>query len=372
MRENEILYTMGLNRIDGIGLINAKRLIEYAGSATALFEQPDLLYDKNVGIPERIIKALRSDRNWMDDCRRELDFVENNGIQCLLYHDADYPSRLRECNDAPIILYFKGNSNLNSLHILNIVGTRQATSYGTGICQTFVKELSELCPDTLIISGLAYGIDIAAHRAALDNGLPTIGVLAHGLDRLYPSVHRQTAVRMSQQGGLLTEFPTGTNPDRQNFLQRNRIVAGMADATIVVESASHGGALVTADLAFGYNRDCFAFPGRSIDKYSEGCNRLIATNKAQLILSASDFVKAIRWDTPMHLPPATQRELFPELTPDETTIVSLLQENQEGIQLNTLALESGYPIPRLTGILFDLEFKGLIRLQAGGVYQLIC
>lgn len=182
---------------------------------------------------------------------------------------------MRECDDAPLALFYRGNADLNTLHIINIVGTRHATPYGQDICTRFLADLSALYPDTLIVSGLAYGIDIHAHRAALQNHFKTIGVLAHGLDRIYPAEHRKTAVSMLEQGGLLTEFTSGTNPDRQNFVKRNRIVAGMSDATVVIESAAKGGALITAELAESYHRDCFAFPGRCNDEYSIGCNNLI-------------------------------------------------------------------------------------------------
>jgi DNA processing protein len=224
----------------------------------------------------------------------------------------------------------------------------------------------------LIVSGLAYGIDIHAHRAALQNGFNTVGVLAHGLDRIYPSAHRNTAIEMMQHGGLLTEFMSGTNPDRQNFVKRNRIVAGMSDATIVVESARKGGALITAELAESYHRDCFAFPGRINDEFSSGCNELIRNNRATLITSAEDVVNAMNWTSMESMKQkGIQRQLFPDLSEEEQCIVGLLQKNPEGIQINTLVVEADIPINRMSALLFELEMKGVVRAMAGGVYRII-
>ena len=229
------------------------------GSAADVFRFRQELPERLPGVNNRVVEALDCPQALVR-AGEEYEFAEKNHIQCLTLVDERYPSRLRECDDAPIALFFKGNADLNALRIINMVGTRNATEYGKQLCASFHRDLKILCPEVLVVSGLAYGIDIHAHRAALANSLPTIGVLAHGLDRIYPSVHRKTAVDMLQQGGLLTEFLTGTNPDKHNFISRNRIVAGMADATIVVESAAKGGSLITADIAESYHRDCFAFP----------------------------------------------------------------------------------------------------------------
>lgn len=369
MNEEEVFYTMALIRLQRVGLISARLLWETIGSATAIFQKPDEIRDRIPQIPEQVITQIKTDKVLLKACYDEIDFVRRNGIQCLLMGDEAYPSRLRECADAPLLLYYKGNADLNALHTLSMVGTRLGTAYGNQLCETFLKDLSGYCKDVLIVSGLAYGIDIFSHRAALQNGLQTVGVLAHGLDRIYPAAHRQTATRMLEQGGLLTEFPSGTNPDRQNFVQRNRIVAGMCDATLVVESASHGGALITADLAFDYGRDCFAFPGRIGDRFSEGCNRLIASNKAQLIEKADDLVKSMGWDVEVVVPEVIQRELFPELSPEESLIARLLTDEKEGLQLNTLVLHSGIPVHKISALLFELEVKGLVRMMAGGIYQ---
>ena len=278
---------------------------------------------------------------------------------------------MRECDDAPLALFYRGNADLNALHVINMVGTRHATPYGQDICTRFLADLSVLCPNTLIVSGLAYGIDIHAHRAALQNHFKTIGVLAHGLDRIYPAEHRKTAVSMLEQGGLLTEFTSGTNPDRQNFVKRNRIVAGMSDATVVIESAAKGGALITAELAESYHRDCFAFPGRCNDEYSIGCNNLIRKNQAVLITSAEDLVKAMGWESSPKTEKTVQRELFPDLSEEEVRIVKRLGKMPEGLQINTLVIDTNIPVNRMSALLFELEMKGVIRALAGGVYRLI-
>lgn len=293
--EEEQIYSIALTMVPGIGHIGAKHLIDGMGNTVDVFRLRKEIPERIPEVSQRVIEALDCPQAVLR-AEQEYEFIRKNRISCLSFHDEAYPSRLRECEDAPVVLFFKGNADLNSLHILNMVGTRNATDYGTQICASFLRDLKALCSDVLVVSGLAYGIDIHAHREALANELPTVGVLAHGLDRIYPHVHRKTAVDMLEKGGLLTEFLSGTNPDRHNFISRNRIVAGMCDATIVIESAEKGGSLITAELAEGYHRDCFAFPGRMSDEYSKGCNRLIRDNKASLLLSAEDFVQAMGWN----------------------------------------------------------------------------
>lgn len=369
--QDEQIYTLALTRIPGLGLMGAYNLMRTLGSASAIFQQRKNLKELIPEVSDKLIKALDCPEAFQR-AEEELIFAEKNQIQCLTLNDAAYPSRLRECEDAPLALFYRGNTSLNALRIVSIVGTRHATPYGEEICHSFVRDLADLCPDVLIVSGLAYGIDIQAHKAALQHGFPTIGVLAHGLDRIYPAAHRKTAVSMMDQGGLLTEFMSGTNPDRQNFVKRNRIVAGMSDATIVIESAAKGGALITAELTESYHRDCFAFPGRTTDIYSKGCNELIRNNRASLILSAEDFVQAMGWNTSSNQAPQTvQRELFPDLNEEEKRIVCLLQQHSEGIQINLLVVEAYIPINQMSALLFELEMKGVIRALAGGVYRLI-
>jgi DNA processing protein len=269
------------------------------------------------------------------------------------------------------MLYFHGNADLNAEKIISIVGTRNATAYGKETTDQLARDIREMFPECLIVSGLAYGIDIAAHRAALRENLATIGILAHGLDRIYPPAHRNTAAEMIIAGGLLTDFISETNPDRQNFVKRNRIVAGISDCTVVVESAKKGGALITANIADSYNRDIFAYPGKTFDKYSEGCNMLIKGKKAALITSAQDIFQEMNWSDPpetgrIH---AVQRILFPELNPDEQKVMDVLSK-AGSMQLNLLAIELDLPVSRLSVILFELEMNGMLRCKPGGMYSL--
>ena len=369
--EEEQMYSIALTMVPGIGHIGAKHLIDGMGNAVDVFRLRKEIPERIPEVSQRVIEALDCPQAVLR-AEQEYEFIRKNRISCLSFHDEAYPSRLRECEDAPVVLFFKGNADLNSLHILNMVGTRNATDYGTQICASFLRDLKAVCPDVLVVSGLAYGIDIHAHREALANELPTAGVLAHGLDRIYPHVHRKTAVDMLEKGGLLTEFLSGTNPDRHNFISRNRIVAGMCDATIVIESAEKGGSLITAELAEGYHRDCFAFPGRMSDEYSKGCNRLIRDNKASLLLSAEDFVQAMGWNmqTTLSEKVSVQRSLFIELSEEEQKIVAIL-EKLGNLQINSLVVEADIPVNKMTALLFELEMKGVIRVLAGGMYQLL-
>lgn len=361
--KDEQLYSIALTRIPGLGLIGIHKLVDALGSATAVFRNRKDLCELVPGISPKQIKALDCPEAFRR-AEEELLFTETNRIRCLTLTDEDYPSRLRECDDAPLVLYYRGNADLNALKIINIVGTRHATAYGQDICIRFLEELAAMLPEVLVVSGLAYGIDIHAHRAALANHLNTIGVLAHGLDRIYPSAHRKTAIEMLEQGGLLTEFMSGTNPDRQNFVRRNRIVAGMSDATIVVESADKGGALITAGVAGSYHRDCFAFPGRINDEFSAGCNQLIKSNQAALILSAKDFVETMGWSEDKEKTSSTprQRELFPDLSEEEEKVVGLLKSRPDGLQINTLVVDTNIPVNRMSALLFELEMKGVLRV----------
>ena len=297
----------------------------------------------------------------------------SKGITPLPLNSADYPQRLRECPDAPVVLYYMGNGQLNAQRVICIVGTRHCTIYGKDLVAAFVRELSKLCPGILIVSGLAYGVDICAHRNALAEGLPTVGVLAHGLDTIYPSSHRETAAEMLREGGLLTEYPSGTNADKMNFVRRNRIVAGMSDACILVESAEKGGGLITTDIANSYGREVFAFPGHVNAEYSKGCNNLIRDNKAGLITSAADFVKAMGWESDAVLQQAKskgiERQLFPDLTTEEARVVAVLEKTND-LQMNMLSNMSGIGIGQLSSLLFTLEMKGVIKTLAGGVCHL--
>ncbi|MDE6348399.1 MAG: DNA-processing protein DprA [Bacteroides sp.] len=371
MNSDERICSIALTLCPGIGHIGAKRLIESMGSASEVFHRRKELPHLMPGTNPDLVEALGSPTAFAR-AEREMEFVEKNRLACLTLKDEAYPSRLRECEDAPAFLFFKGNADLNRLHVVNLVGTRRATDYGKQFCADFVRDLAALCPDVLVVSGLAYGIDIHAHRAALANHLPTVAVLAHGLDRIYPYVHRKTAIDMLADGGLLTEFLTETTPGRHNFVSRNRIVAGMCDATIVVESAAKGGSLITAELAEGYHRDCFAVPGRTTDAFSMGCNRLIRDNKAALVQSAEDFMQAIGWTASAALskPEGIQRSLFPELTEEEQRVVQLLKQRGD-LHINVLVVEANIPVNRMSALLFELEMKGVIKAMVGGHYHLL-
>lgn len=368
--DEELIALIALCKIPGIGSVGAKNLMNIMGSAVSIFRDRKELTTLIPGASERLVAALNCPEAF-SRAEKELLFAQNNHIDCMSINSPEYPSRLRECDDAPILLYFKGQTDLNASKVINLVGTRNATEYGKQICTRFLKDLKELCPEILIVSGLAYGIDIHAHRNALDNEFDTVGVLAHGLDRIYPSVHRNTAIEMLKHGGLLTEYMSETNPDRSNFIRRNRIIAGMSDATIVVESAAKGGGLITADIAESYHRDCFAFPGRVDDEFSQGCNNLIKLNKAALIQTAEDFIKAMCWDAESQTKSKpVQRQLFPDLTDEEQMIVNLLQEEGDQ-QINTLVVKTNIPVNRINALLFELEMKGVIKVLAGGMYQLL-
>ncbi len=371
MNEEEIIASIALTKIRGLGSTWALRLIRELGDAVSIFEKRKDLKDLIPDLNDKIINLL-DDAEAYGKAAKEYEFVKKNHLYCYTYNDEHYPSRLRECEDAPILLYCQGHADLNKLHMVSMVGTRHCTDYGKTLCLKFLNDLHSILPNLMIVSGLAYGVDINAHRAALSNRIPTVAVLAHGLDRIYPSMHRDTAFEMCGTGGLLTEFPSGTNPDRQNFVMRNRIVAGMCDATIVVESAAKGGSLITADLATGYGRDCFAFPGQVDAPYSSGCNNLIRDNKAALISNAEDFVKLMGWTSNLDGEKACpiQRELFIDLSPEENIIVELLRKEGKS-QINTLVVKSNIPVNKLSSLLFELELKGVVRSMAGSVYQLL-
>ncbi|MCF2644289.1 MULTISPECIES: DNA-processing protein DprA [Prevotellaceae] len=370
----ETLYAVALTRINYFNVATSLQLYRKLGSATNIMEHR---HDIRAVLPDatpRLIKALKDISDAMRRAEKELEFDESHRIKPLVFNDDDYPQRLRECEDAPLVVYYRGTADLNKQRIISVVGTRHCTVYGQEIISKFISQLKELCPDVLVVSGLAYGVDIQAHRNALKNGFETVGVLAHGLDYLYPTAHRDTATEMLKQGGLLTEFMTSTNADKINFVRRNRIIAGTADATIVVESAAHGGGLITADIANSYGREVFAFPGNIGMPYSEGCNNLIRDNKAALITSAEDFVKTMGWEQDAKLKKAREkgieRQMFPELTDDETRIVNTLQHTND-LQANIISVKCGLPISTVASTLFNLELKGIVRLYAGGVYHLI-
>lgn len=371
--DRDTLYIMALTRVPKLNCGQQRMLAEAPGGIAAVYRNR---HDIRAVIPEAsplLGEYLLAMDAVLPRCEEEMAWAERNGIQCIGILDSRYPARLRECCDAPLMLYYRGTSDLNSRRIVSMVGTRNITDYGRQTCERFIRELAELCPDVLVMSGLAYGVDIQCHRQALHNGLETVGVLAHGLDHIYPALHRDTAKEMVLKGGLLTEFMSRTNAEKRFFLQRNRIVAGCADATIVVESASRGGSLTTAEMAQGYGKEVFAFPGRIGDPRSEGCNRLIADNTAALLTCAEDFVKAMGWDgdKELHKKAASgiQQEMFPVLTDEEQLVVKVLRD-KEKLQQNVISVTTGIPAGKLIGLLFAMEMKGIVRMIPGGMYRL--
>ena len=373
MNNNETRNAIALTRVNYFNLAGLAQLYRQLGSATAVIEHRNDLREVLPDASPRLQEAMRNIETHLKVADAEMEYNLRNGIRALSLADDDYPQRLKNCDDAPLVLFYKGTANLNRARVINIVGTRHCTAYGQDLIRRFVSELKSLCPEVLIVSGLAYGVDINAHRQALANRLDTVGVLAHGLDYLYPTRHKQTADEMLAQGGLLTEFLTNTNADKLNFVRRNRIVAGISDACVLVESAAHGGGLITTSIARDYNRDVFAFPGPVGAPYSEGCNNLIRDHKAQLVSSAADFVHALGWETDLKRMQVTrqgiERQLFPQLSNEEQTVVQALERlNDQAI--NQLSLTANIPISRLTVLLFQLEMKGILKLLAGGCYHL--
>ncbi len=371
MSDKEIICTMALAKVKSLSLSNALMLYRSLGSAEAVFDHKNHIQDCIPDATERLVSALNNTDEAMKRAEVEMEFVMKNRIRCLCINDDEYPQRLKECGDAPLCLFYCGTANLNAGHIVSMVGTRKCTEYGKDLCRSFIADLKRYCPNLLVVSGLAYGIDIHAHKAAIENGMDTVGVLAHGLDMIYPSVHRQMAAQMTKQGGLLTEYMSATVPDKGNFVRRNRIIAGVCDATIVVESAVKGGGLITAELAEAYHRDVFAFPGRVYDEYSEGCNRLIKDNKAVLIQSAEDFINAMCWENPLlSKKEPRQQELFVELTEEERMIVETLK-NVDDKPVNHIVVESGIPYSRVSVLMFELEMKGVVVPVGGARYRLL-
>lgn len=309
----------------------------------------------------------------LEHAAQELAWCEKKNIKVLVAGMPDYPQRLLSCNDAPIVLYYLGNADLNARHIISVVGTRQCTPYGKDMIHNMIADLRRMIPDLVVVSGLAYGIDVCAHKEAMAAQLPTVGVVAHGLDTMYPASHRSVAVQMLNNGGLLTEYTSGTKGDRQNFLRRNRIVAGIADCTIVVESMIHGGSLVTARLSADYGREVFTFPGRVGDQASEGCNALIRDHKAQMILSAQNIVETLGWHTAEEMEQqreaGIQTSLFADLSADEQKIADALKEGD--MQVNIISMATGLSISAVSALLFEMEMNGIVKPLAGGAYHLV-
>ena len=368
VNNEELTYKIGISLIPGIGPVTAKKLIAYSGSIEGVFKQSRKSLLKIPGIGERLSKNIL-EKSILDRAEKEKEFIKEFKIKSFFYLDKDYPERLKHCEDAPVMIFQKGKGDLNSSKAISIVGTRNATQTGKEICNKFVEDVSKKHPDTIIISGLAYGIDITAHKAALKNGLKTAAVLGHGLKTLYPSAHRQVAKKIIEQGALVTDFLSHELPERNNFVKRNRIIAGLSDATIVVESGLKGGALITADIANSYNRDVFAFPGRIHDPYSKGCNRLIISHKAALIESVEDLEYIMGWEAKEQKSTGVQKELFIDLEENEKKVVDLLSKHKD-LTLDQISLKLNSPVSQVSSQLLGLEFKGLVKSLPGKLYKL--
>ena len=361
------IYKIALLKLKGIGSVNAKLLLSYCGSAQKVFEATK---KELVAIPQigeiTAQSVLASKEEALETATAELEFIERENIQIISYYDAEYPNRLKYCEDSPVTLFYKGNANLNAEKFLTIVGTRNITNYGKQIVKDVLYQLRGI--DVTIVSGLAYGVDTEVHKACLEHNLPTIGVLAHGLDKIYPSQNRKLANQMLEHGGLLTEFTTNTRPDRENFPKRNRIVAGISDATIVVESGESGGSLITADIAFSYNRDVMAFPGNVDQEYSKGCHRLIKSNQASLIENADDILRLLGWQIDEKVNQNRQKQLFLNLNEVEQQIVKLLLNNPLSAEL--ISVKSSLPLSLVRTHLLNLELNGVVRISPGNEYTL--
>ena len=370
----EIINAIAVSRMGFYKLSETLEILQKLGSATAIIEHRNNIKDVLPDASDKLIETLKNADRVLIQAEQEFSWAQNNGVEVLCWNDERYPQRLKECVDAPLTLFYKGSANLNKQRIISIVGTRKCTHYGQDLIKHLIMELQRLCPDVLIVSGLAYGVDINAHRMALDYHFETVGVLAHGLDYLYPHAHKETALQMLSHGGLLTEYCTNTKADKMNFVRRNRIVAGMYDACILVESALKGGGLITAGIAKDYSRDVFAFPGAVGAPYSEGCNALIAQNGAALITSANDLVVNMNWENISLLNKAKEkgieRELFPTLNADEQKVVDILKKHNN-LQINMLLAQTDLSIGKLSAVLFELEMKGIVRAMAGGSYHLL-
>ncbi len=359
-------YRIALTLIPGVGDIIGKKLVSYCGGVEAIFKEKKANLLKIPGIGENLVNAI-ANHDMFEKVDKELGFIDKYNIKPLFYLDAAYPLRLKQCIDSPLMLYYMGNSDLNAQKIVSVVGTRNITEYGKDICKQIIKDLSQ--QNVIIVSGLAYGVDTYSHKAALDNNLQTIGVLAHGLDRVYPPSNKSLAEKMVKSGGLLTEFMSATNPDRENFPKRNRIIAGIADAVVIVEAAKKGGALITAEIANSYNRDVFAVPGRNTDTFSEGCNHLIKINKANLIQSADDILYIMGWETNKKPKKTAQKQLFIELTPDQKIIYDILSLKAT-TAIDELCINSKLNVSKVAEILLNFELEGIIKCLPGKVYQL--
>lgn len=366
MSEQDLFYLLALQSVEGVGDIIAKRLLLQCGTAENIFKTKPSQLSLIEGVGSVLLKNIR-EKSIFEKAQKELDFIESNGINVTFFDEKNYPERLKHCIDAPVLLFSSGNIDLENKKVISIVGTRQITSYGIEFCKKLIEDLSPL--DPVIVSGFAYGVDIVAHQLAIENNLQTVGVVAHGLNQIYPKSHKKYVAQVEQNGGFMTEFWSSSNPDKENFVRRNRIVAGISEATIVIESADRGGSLITANMANDYNRDVFAVPGRTTDKYSQGCNNLIKAQKANVLTNAADLIYILNWDV-KNEPKPVQKQLFVELDPDEQKIYDYLLKAGKEL-MDIIALRCDFPIYKISGLLLNMELKGVIRPLPGKLFEAI-
>ncbi|MFM2368613.1 MAG: DNA-protecting protein DprA [Bacteroidota bacterium] len=366
MKEQDLFYLLALQRVEGVGDIMAKKLITHCGNAEEVFNTKTGQLAAIDGVGSMLLKNLK-DKSVFEKANQELQYINSNDINVVYFQEDGYPERLKHCIDGPLLLFTSGNINLKNKKIISIVGTRQITSYGIEFCRKLIEDLAPL--DPIIVSGFAYGVDIVAHQLAMEHNLQTIGVVAHGLNQIYPKTHKKYVAKVEQNGGFMTEFWSSSNPDKENFVRRNRIVAGMTEATIVIESADRGGSLITANMANDYNRDVFAVPGRVTDKYSQGCNNLIKTQKANVLTSAADLIYILNWDIQKESKPV-QKQLFVSLDDDEQKVYDYLLKTGKEL-MDIIALRCDFPIYKISGMLLNMELKGVIRPLPGKLFEAI-
>lgn len=363
---SEKIYQLALSQIPGIGPILARNLLGYCGSPEAVFREKAAMLTRIPGIGSIAAKSISKYKDF-DRVQTEIDFIQKANIQSIFITDAAYPHRLKPNIDAPIVLFIRGNHDLEAKRMVGIVGTRSATTYGKEITQKLVSDLAEL--NCTVVSGMAYGIDIIAHKSCLEHNVPTVGVLAHGLDRIYPPSHHNLAEKMvSSNGALVTEYFSGTIPDRENFPQRNRIVAGLIDVLLVIQTAKKGGSMITADLAFQYDREVMAFPGRINDDFAAGCHHLIKNQKAHLIENIQDLVKLMNYDIPIKKQ-GSQQKLPLDLSDAELHLIGILKEKGTR-SIDMLGKDTGFSVGKLAQILLQLELKDLVCSLPGKNYNL--
>lgn len=366
LSKRELRYTLALQRIPNLGDISAKKLLRKVGSAEGVFNEKKTNLAKIDGIGVVRLKDFNL-KHQLEQADEEIRYIEDNKVDWCYFQDKNYPEKLKHCLDGPILLFQRGNIDLVNKKIISIVGTRKITTYGSNFCQNLIDELSPLNP--IIVSGMAYGVDICAHKAAIENNLQTIGCLAHGLNQIYPKDHKKYIKKIEENGGFFTEFWSSDKFDKTNFLKRNRIIAGLSEATIVIESAEKGGSLVTADIAHSYNREVFALPGRATDAQSKGCNNLIKLQKAQVLTTSADIIYQLGWELKEPTQPR-QTQLFVELDEEEKAIYRFLKEREKEL-LDTIALECNMPVFKVATVLMNMELKGVVRPLPGKLFQLV-